>query len=239
MTLNSILFSGKEKALMCQKAEQQYAGVPCGIMDQYVVILGKKYYAFLLDCRSLKYELIPFPNEELVILVINSNVHHNLILSKYAERRINCEQVSAMLAKSCLRDVSMKELETSRSVLQLDQYHFARHVITEIERTLSASEALKKKDFTVFGTLMTQSHYSLRDDFSVSCPEIDSLVEAALECEGVFGSRMTGGGFGGCTVTLVRKDKVKKVIEYIKSKSRINVQFYIFKSVDGANYETI
>jgi galactokinase len=224
---------------MCQKAEQTYVGVPCGIMDQFAVIMSKKDHAFLLDCRSLNYELISFPNKDVVILVINSNAHHNLDQSEYAERRKSCEQVAAMLAKSSLRDVSMKELETSRSVLQLDQYQYARHVITEIERTISASEALKKNDLVVFGALMTQSHYSLRDDYQVSCPEIDSLVEAALECECVYGSRMTGGGFGGCTVTLIKADKVFKAIDYIKSKCRFNPKFYILKAVDGAHYRKL
>lgn len=205
-------------------------------MDQFVVVMGEKDHALLIDCRSLSTELVPLISDDIVILVANSNIRHELSGSEYSSRRKNCEQVASQLGKSSLRDVSMKELETSQTVLPLVQYHYSRHVITEIERTLSASEALKKSDYVIFGALMTQSHISLRDDYKVSVPEIDELCEIALESEGVYGSRITGGGFGGCTVTLVRADKVESTISNMKSKSRISVDFYVFKPAGGANH---
>lgn len=154
--------------------------MPCGIMDQFVSFHGKENNVLLIDCRSLDYELIPFNDANVAFLVINSNVKHTLVGSEYSSRRLACEQVAAMLAKSSLRDIRMSELETSRNVISQEMYLYARHVITEIARTQSASEALKRKDYVVFGTLMTQSHCSLRDDMKVSCPEMDELVELGI-----------------------------------------------------------
>lgn len=231
--------SKQEIALLCQNAEHTFAGVPCGIMDQFVVVMGKKDHALLIDCRSLSTELVPLVSDDIVILVANSNIRHELAGSEYSSRRKNCEQVAQMLGKSSLRDVSMKELETSQTVLPLEQYQYSRHVITEIERALSASEALKKSDYVIFGALMTQSHCSLRDDYKVSVPEIDELCEIALESEGVYGSRITGGGFGGCTVTLVSANKVESTINNMMTKSRISVDFYVFKPAEGASYKSL
>ncbi|XP_074601544.1 N-acetylgalactosamine kinase [Brevipalpus obovatus] len=227
--------SKSEMALLCQRADHHFVGVPCGIMDQMAVAVGQKDHAILLDCRSLKTELVPLSDQNLVVLVANSGIRHKLVSSEYAQRRRCCEQVASMMGKRSLRDVSMKELETSQSVFQMETYQYGRHVITEIERTLSAAEALKKNDYLVFGALMTQSHISLRDDYKVSIPEIDELCEVAVKCDGVYGSRITGGGFGGCTVTLVRADKVESTIEEMSTKCRCKPLFYVFKPCDGAN----
>jgi len=202
-------------------------------MDQLITFSGKEGHAVLIDCRSLETESIPLNSPDHVFLVTNSNVKHELASSEYAIRKQACDQVSSLLGKSSLRDLSMRELESSANVLTPELYRVARHVVTEIERTTDAKEALKRKELDVFGTLMTQSHVSLRDDYKVSCPEIDELVEAALECEGVLGSRITGGGFGGCTVTLVSKDKVDELKALIVKKYRGKPSFYVFQPAEG------
>lgn len=232
-------YSKQEIALLCQKADHHFVGIPCGIMDQFAVALGEKDHALLLDCRSLVTELVPLKCEDVVILVANSHIRHQLASSEYSSRKKCCEQVASMLGKGSLRDVSMKELETSQSVLQVEMYQYSRHVINEIERTISAGEALKKNDFTVFGALMTQSHISLRDDYKVSCPEIDELCEAAMDCDGVYGSRITGGGFGGCTVTLVKANKAEATIARMKEKCKCNPTFYVFKPSYGGGHRKL
>lgn len=183
-----------EKAKLCQKAEHLFAGTPCGVMDQLISLCGKRGHALFIDCRSLESELIAVDSPEFTFMVINTNVKHALASSEYGNRRNACEQVASMLGKTSLREVSMRELESSMPVLTQELYRVARHVVTEIERTADAAEALKKNDLIIFGTLMSQSHVSLRDDYQVSCSELDEIVEAALETEGVLGARMTGGG---------------------------------------------
>ncbi|RWS04596.1 hypothetical protein B4U79_06284 [Dinothrombium tinctorium] len=236
LTDANLTISLKEKAELCQKAEQEYADVPCGIMDQLISFMGKEDHALLIDCRTLETEFIPISDSNIAFLVCNSNVRHSLAESEYSNRRKACEQVASMLGKRSLRDVSIRELETSVNVLTPEMYQFARYVITEIWRTQNAVDALKKQEYKIFGTLMTQSHCSLRDDYKVSCVEIDELVEAALECSEVYGSRMTGGGFGGCTISLVQSDKVDKVIEHIQSKSRVEPQFFVVHAVGGSQH---
>ncbi|KAI1301553.1 Galactokinase [Halotydeus destructor] len=222
-----------DKAKLCQKAEHTFAGTPCGIMDQLISLSGKQDNALLIDCRSFETELVPVLNNEYVFVVTNSNVKHDLGTSEYASRRKACEQVASMLGRHSLRDVSMRELETSKNVLSDELYKIARHVVTEIERTADATEALKRNDLTIFGALMSQSHVSLRDDYRVSCTELDSLVEIALESEGVLGSRMTGGGFGGCTVTLVSEDKVDTLTKNINEKYKGDAVSYVFRPSNG------
>uniref|UniRef100_A0A3P9JWC4 Galactokinase 1 n=1 Tax=Oryzias latipes TaxID=8090 RepID=A0A3P9JWC4_ORYLA len=196
------------KALSCQKAEHTHAGVPCGIMDQLVSILGKEGQALLIDCRSLEVSPVPLVLPGPLILITNSNLKHSLANSEYAKRRQQCEEASTALGKKSLRDATMKELD---DVI----FRRARHVIEETERTLQAAEALRRGAYKEFGRLMVESHNSLRDLYEVSCRELDQLVSAALEVDGVFGSRMTGGGFGGCTVTLLEAHSVDKAILHI------------------------
>jgi galactokinase len=225
-----------DKAKLCQKAEHEYAGMPCGVMDQLISLSGKKGHALLIDCRSLDSELIAIDSEDYSFLVINSNVKHELATTEYGQRRNACHQVASMLGKHSLRDVSMRELESSLPVLNDELYRIARHVVTEIERTADAAEALKKNDLIVFGTLMSQSHASLRDDYRVSCVELDEIVEIALETEGVLGARMTGGGFGGCVVSLIRSDRVEAVKESVDMKYRGKATFYTYTPADGGNH---
>ncbi|KAL7989440.1 hypothetical protein Chor_012106 [Crotalus horridus] len=166
--------------------------------------------------RSLETRLVPLTDPDLVVLITNSNVRHTLTGSEYPTRRRQCEEAAKLLGKASLREATMSDLEESRSLLSKEMYRRARHVIGEIERTARAAEALEARNYKRFGELMVESHNSLRDDYEVSCPELDELVAAAMEVPGVYGSRMTGGGFGGCTVTLLESGAAEKVLKHIK-----------------------
>nr|XP_046256971.1 galactokinase-like [Scatophagus argus] len=212
------------KALACQQAEHTHAGVPCGIMDQFVSVLGREGHALLLDCRSLEATPVPLADPGLVILITNSNVKHSLTGSEYPTRRRQCEEASSILGKESLRDATMKDLEEMKDRLDDVTYRRARHVIEEIERTVRAAEALKRGAYKEFGKLMVESHGSLRDLYEVSCRELDELVSAAMEVEEVFGSRMTGGGFGGCTVTLLQAHAIDRTVLHIQVKTHTHIQ---------------
>jgi galactokinase len=200
-----------EKALVCQWAEHHYAGVPCGIMDQFASVMCHTNHLMLLDCRSRHIEQIPFSDDSITVLIINTNVKHELSGGEYAERRGQCESAARKLGVTSLRDASLAQLEDQRNRLDPVEFRRARHAIGEIARTIEAADAIKAGDWPVVGRLMYASHQSLRDDYEVSCRELDLLVDLArgIGSEGgVIGSRMTGGGFGGCTVSLVRTSRV-------------------------------
>ncbi|NXP05132.1 GALK1 Galactokinase, partial [Thinocorus orbignyianus] len=222
------------KALVCQKAEHTFAGMPCGIMDQFISVMGKEGHALLIDCRSLETVLVPLTDTNLAVLVTNSNVRHTLTGSEYPTRRRQCEEAAEVLGKASLRDATMAELEAARSRLGEEVYRRARHVVSEIARTVQAAKALQDKDYKTFGRLMVESHNSLRDDYEVSCPELDQLVAAALEVDGVYGSRMTGGGFGGCTVTLLEARAAERAQHHIQEKYSGTATFYLTKPAAGA-----
>jgi len=208
----------REKALLCQQAEHTYAGVPCGIMDQFTSVLAERDRLLLLDCRTLETQSVPLADPDVAVLVINSNVKHELTGGQYAERRRQCEQAARVLGVSALRDATLEQLEAARSKMDDVLYRRARHVISENERTVRAAVALERGHWEELGRLMAASHDSLRDDYEVSCAELDALVERARQIgpsAGVIGSRMTGGGFGGCTVSLVRAGAVTDVVERI------------------------
>jgi galactokinase len=203
-----------EKAMLCQKAEHEYAGVPCGIMDQIASVMCRADHLMLLDCRSQQVEHIPFSDSNVTVLIINTNVKHELSGGEYAERRHQCESAARKLGVASLRDARLNHLETRRDQLNNAEYRRARHAISEIARTVEATDAIKAINWPQVGKLMYASHDSLRDDYEVSCPELDLLVELARKIGpqgGVIGSRMTGGGFGGCTVSLVETAQVDKV----------------------------
>jgi galactokinase len=199
-----------EKALLCQKAEHEFAGVPCGIMDQYTSVMAQKDHALLLDCRSNTSVPVPLPGNEVTVLVINTTVRRRVGDVEYAKRREQCETAAAALGIPSLRDANLKNLVGAQSRIDNVVFRRARHVITEIERTLQAAQAIKSSEWTVLGELMYASHESLRSDFEVSSPELDAVVEIAhgLAQDGVIGCRMTGAGFGGCAVCLVKSDAV-------------------------------
>jgi galactokinase len=198
-----------EVARLCQAAEHRFVGTRCGIMDQLTAASGRPGHALLIDCRTLETTGIPLPAEGAAVLVCESGVRHRLADSGYNDRRAESEAALRALVDGhgdwrTLRDVPAEELTRRRAELDPVLHRRARHVVSEIDRTRRAAQALERSDLAAFGALMTESHRSLRDDYEVSVPELDLLVEAALGAAGVHGSRMTGGGFGGCTVTLVR-----------------------------------
>ncbi|KAJ7372651.1 Galactokinase [Desmophyllum pertusum] len=224
----------KAKALACQKAEHDFANMPCGIMDQFISVMGKKDNALLLDCRSMEAKLVPMTNPDLVVVVTNSNVRHELTGSEYPTRRKQCESAAAALGKPSLREATMADLEANKEKLEDVVFRRARHVIGEIQRTTEAAAALEKEGYEKFGKLMVESHNSLRDDYEVSCEELDLLVKLALEVDGVYGSRMMGGGFGGCTVTLVKQSSVDSLIKHIQEGYGNKATCVVTSPADGA-----
>src|SRR3954468_22486862 len=211
------------KALLCQKAEHEYAGVPCGIMDQFASVMCKADHLMLLDCRSQQIEHIPFTDPNITVLIINTNVKHELSGGEYAERRAQCESAARKLRVPSLRDASEEQLQACRGLTDVE-FRRARHAISEIARTVEAAAAVKAGNWNRVGELMYASHNSLRDDYEVSCRELDLLVQFAQEIGnegGVIGSRMTGGGFGGCTVSLVETAKVDRVTRQIADAYRV------------------
>jgi len=231
----ALVVGSTDKALACQKAEHDFAGVPCGIMDQFISMMGKQDNALLIDCKTMVSTLVPFIEPNIVILIIDSNVKHELTGSEYSSRRKQCEDAARLLNKTSLREATEEDIEYLKSS-NADELIIkrARHVVSEIKRTEAAAKLLKEKNFAKFGQLMTESHNSLQYDFEVSCEELDNLVHLALEIDGVLGSRMTGGGFGGCTVTLVYKNNVEQLIGHIKKNYKGKPTFYVCKPSDGA-----
>ena len=212
--LNALLglgLSDKELARATQRAENDYVGMPCGIMDQSVSIMGRAGSALLLDCRDLSTESIPFSVADagLELLIIDTQAHHALVDGGYAERRAACESAASKLGVKSMRDLTLEELLAGKDKLSEVELMRARHAVTEISRVLSTVEALKSGDFKEVGELINQSHNSLRDDYAVSCPELDLAVEAARGA-GALGSRMVGGGFGGSAIALLRVEDLDK-----------------------------
>ena len=210
-------FNLEELARLTQKAENQYVGVPCGIMDQSVSLMATQGSALLLDCRDLSTKNIPFDvaSSGLELLIIDTQAHHALTDGGYAERRASCESVVAKLGITSLRVLSMEQLENSRGLLTETEFIRARHAVTEMQRVLECVDALSKSEFEKVGELINQSHASLRDDYTVSCPELDTAVEAALAA-GALGSRMVGGGFGGSAIALIQASKTSETIRSIE-----------------------
>jgi galactokinase len=210
-----------DKALLCQKAEHEFAGVPCGIMDQFASVMGRADHLMLLDCRSRNVEHIPLTDPAITVLIVNTNVKHELSGGEYAERRGQCEAAASKLGVSSLRDARTPQLQARRQHLEPVEFMRARHAISEIGRTAAAAAAVKAGNWPEVGKLMYASHVSLKDDYEVSCAELDLLVDLAREIGpggGVIGSRMTGGGFGGCTVSLVETGKVGAVAEQLATR---------------------
>ncbi len=228
-----------EKALLCQKAEHEYAGMPCGIMDQFVSTLGRKDHLLLLDCRTRQTELVPFSDPTISVLITNTNVKHELTGSEYPTRRKQCETAAQILGVPSLRDATADLLEKNRSKMEDVVFRRARHVIGEIARTTATAAAIRKSDWATVGRHMYASHYSLKEDYEVSCGELDAIVEIAQSIGpkgGVIGCRMTGGGFGGCTVALVKTDALEAVMKKIETEypQRTSVMPIMFVSRPGA-----
>jgi galactokinase len=232
----------KNLALLCQRAENEYVGAHCGIMDQFVACHGRANHAVLLDCRSLEGRMIPI-SEDMVLVVCNTMIKHELAANEYNKRRAECEEGVRLLktvlpAIEALRDVSSAELESHQAVLPERIYKRCRHIVTENERILNAANALERGEVGALAAWMAQSHESLRRDFEVSCRELDILVEIAGAQEGVLGARMTGGGFGGCTINLVENGAVESfraaVGKEYQKRTGLRPEIYSLKASEGA-----
>ena len=209
-----------DKGLLCQSAEHEYAGVPCGIMDQFSSIFCETNKLMLLDCQSHQITSIPFPDDGISVVVTNSNVKHDLADGEYALRREQCDAALKKLERSSWREVSIEEVKRSHSRLGDIEFRRARHVVSEIKRTRQTARYFERRDWRGVGESMYASHASLRDDFEVSCPELDLLVEVMRdigESDAVLGARMTGGGFGGCTVALVKSEAADEISKTVSA----------------------
>lgn len=232
----------REKALLCQKAEHDFAHVPCGIMDQYASAFGKPNRLVLIDCRSGEPELVPFENPDLTVLISNTMVHHELSDGGYAARRKHTEEGLAILGKASWRDVTDADVQANWDQLGEPINRRSRHVVGEISRTIAAAAALARNDFETLGPLMAASHDSLRDDFEVSCKELDIMVDIARKIGrngGVIGARMTGGGFGGSTVTLCESRLATEIAATLASEyeaaTGITPQIFASRPSQGAH----
>lgn len=271
LTLSDIEMDKTEVALLCQRAENQFVGVNCGIMDQFISVMGQRDHALFLDCRSLDFDLVPLHlkdiapvlesefgirNDDVKIIVCNTKVKRELAGSEYNKRRAECERGVDILKRflpdiTALRDVSIEDFNkyADHRVLRANPQYLlppvtrkrCRYVIAENARVLASIEALRAGNLARFGDLMRASHAGLRDEYEVSSPELDAMVEIALSVDGVIGARMTGAGFGGCTVNLVYESAIEKFIQAVELQypQRMNIQpeIYVCNVEDGATVE--
>ena len=244
---NELLGTGYDRtelAKIGQKAEHEFAGVMCGIMDQFASAQGKQDHAIYLNCDTLAFDLVPVKLEGIKVVVSNTHSPHHLDSGAYNDRVRQCQlavqQISAVRPIKNLAELTQADFEQVEHAITDEVAHRrARHVVGEVQRTKDAVEALQHGNIELFGKLMTQSHISLRDDYEVTGLQLDSLAEAAWKVEGVLGSRMTGGGFGGCTVSLVREEAIPTFIEQVGAeyteKTGLKADFYIAEIGDGAH----
>ena len=234
--------SNVDIALIGQYSENNFNGMNCGIMDQFASAMGKKDNAIFLDTSDLSYEYAPLVLDGAKILITNSNVKHKLVDSKYNERRTECEtalkELQEVIGIKTLGDLTEEQFETYKSAIKDEvRLRRAKHAVYENQRTIRAVEALKNKDVELFGRLMNASHVSLRDDYEVSCEECDILAEEAWKIDGVIGSRITGGGFGGCTVSIVKEEAIDDFIEKVgtvyEKRTGKKADFYTVEIGDG------
>lgn len=239
--LSGITLETKAKALLCQRAEHNYAHCPCGIMDQFASAFGEQDRLVMIDCQNGEPTLVPFENPDLTVIVANTCVEHELSDGGYASRRKATEDGLQIIGKTSWRDVTVEDLECAKEKMSDLVYRRSRHVVGEIQRTSDAATALSQSDFFTLGELMYASHKSLRDDFEVSCEELDIMVDIALALGkkgGVIGSRMTGGGFGGSTVTLCESSKADAIIaameEQYTARTGITAEIFTSRPSQGA-----
>ena len=230
-----------ELARLCQKAENEFVGARCGIMDQFIACHGRASNALLLDCRSLEFRPVKLPHG-IQLVICNTMVKHEIASGEYNRRRTECEEGVRVLQKllpeiRALRDVTLAQLETHRTLLSSTVYSRCRHVVTENHRTQEAIRALDSEDLSAFGSLMRESHRSLCDDYEVSCKELDLTVEIASAQPGVIGARLTGGGFGGCTINLVESAAVdafkKNVATRYHAQTGLKPEIYVSPAAEG------
>lgn len=231
-----------QAARVAQRAESEFVGVKCGIMDQFISALGKKDHALLIDCRSLEYELIPMP-QGATVLVVDTTAPRALAGSAYNERRGQCEIGALLLSVESLRDVDVKKFKREAQMLPPDILDRVAHVVFENVRTLDAVQAMRAGDLETLGICMNQSHDSLRDLYEVSSKELDAVVDIARQAEGVYGARMTGAGFGGCAIALVDDAHAAQLAQLIAKEYPIRTgrtpKIYPCVASDGASWEKI
>ena len=247
LTAAGLKFDAIDTAKLCQRAENDFVGMRCGVMDQYISCCGVAGHALLIDCRSLSSRNVAIA-PSLRLLVANSSVRHQHAGGEYNARREACEEGVRLLSRhlgpiKALRDVTPDELSHERRELPDLIYRRCRHIVTENARVLEAVRALKAGDFPACGRAMNASHVSMRDDFEITCPEIDALVGLAQDVDGVYGSRMTGGGFGGCTVSLVEADAVDRasrtMIDGYRAATGLDAEIFACAPSDGAGLVAI
>lgn len=233
---------GTSIARLCQRAENEFVGARCGIMDQFTSLHGQRGHALMLDCRSLEFRPLPLPGD-VNLVICNTMVKHSLAAGEYNARRAQCEACVSELSKvhpgiSALRDVSESDLSRNAGKLPAPLARRARHVVTENTRVLLAAEALESGNMQRFGELMYQSHLSLKDEYQVSCPELDVMVELARVIPGTIGARMTGGGFGGCTINVVEEEAVDEFVARVsrgyEQATAIKPEIYVTQANEGA-----
>lgn len=231
-----------QRALLGQKAENRYVGVNCGIMDQFASACGVENKLLLLDCRSLEWKTLPLP-DTVSIVVADTGVRRKLTSGEYNNRRAACEEATRLLQRDLphvksLRDVNAEEFDRLAKKLPEEIGKRARHVVEEIGRVKQAEASLEAGDVGNFGRLMNECHVSLRDLYEVSCPELDAMVEIAQSLEGCYGARLTGAGFGGCTVNLVSNEKIEAFVQKLakgyESKTGLRPEIYITRAANGA-----
>lgn len=242
--LNNLDISQMDLALISQKAEHEFAGVNCGIMDQFASVFGKKDQAVMLDCRSMKYEYIPLKLDGYKLVLLNTNVKHSLADSAYNERRSQCEQGVAWIkehepAVNSLRDVNLELLEKHVKPKDSQVYQKCAFVVKEIDRVVKAADQLANGNLNALGNLMFATHEGLSKDYEVSCKELDFLVDFVKDFDGVLGARMMGGGFGGCTINIVKDDRIDSLIDQIKiaysNSFDLNLEAYVVETGDGSS----
>ncbi len=237
-----------DMALLCQRAENEFVGMNCGIMDQFIAILGRKGHALLIDCRSLEYELVPIPADGHKFVICDTRVPRELVDSEYNTRRAQCEEAVRLLQQrlpeiKALRDVTVADLEAHGSLLPEQVRKRARHVVTENQRVLDTVGALKRGDLAGVGHLLTESHASHKCDYEVTVPALDIISETAVDVDGALGARMAGAGFGGCAIALVREEAIPAFREELIRRYRRDIghdpELYVCEAEDGARVERL
>ncbi|MCX2430719.1 galactokinase [Pedobacter sp. GR22-10] len=241
--MNELGISQMDLALISQKAEHVFAGVNCGIMDQFASVFGKQDHAVLLDCRSMEYEYIPLALEGHKLVLLNTNVKHSLSDSAYNQRRAQCEQGVAWISAhhpevSSLRDADLKMLETFVKPNDAEVYQKCKYVVEEIGRIQKAAEALKQGNLVALGKLMLETHEGLSQEYEVSCKELDFLVNYVKDLDHVLGARMMGGGFGGCTINIVKNEEIDALISEVSAlyekEFGLSLDAYVVETADGS-----
>ncbi|MFC4891597.1 galactokinase [Pseudofrancisella aestuarii] len=237
--INKLNLSPLEITKIAQFVEHKYIGTKCGIMDQMACVFSSKDNATLIDCENFSYKNIPFNLNDTYLLICDTNIKHNLAESAYNQRRQDCESIASFNGLQSLRELTDDSLSITNENFSKEKYLLAKHVFTENNRVLNAANAMQEKDWQKLGQLMYQSHDSLKNDYKVSCDELDYLVELSKTFDGVYGARMTGGGFGGSTIHLVKENVLEKYKDYLEenyfNRFKIKPLFYISKACNGTH----